>query len=89
MDGSVVDHRDDALSEEAPVEIRLDGVPLAVLMRTPGSDPDLARGFALTEGIVLSPHEIAAVEAVDDGDRFELKLSSGVVVDAERFRRSA
>lgn len=89
VDGPAVDRRDDVLAEEAPVEIRLSGVPLAVLMRTPGADPDLARGFALTEGIVLSPHEIASVQALDDGDRYELVLSAGIVVDAERFRRSA
>lgn len=80
--------RQDSLAEEAPVEIRLDGVPLAVLMRTPGQDPYLARGFALTEGIVLSPSEIADVDPVGDGDRFELRLAEGVSVDPERFRRS-
>lgn len=81
--------RQDSLAEEAPVEIRLNGVPLAVLMRTPGQDPALARGFALTEGIVLSPSEISSVEPVGDGDRFELKLAEGVEVDPEHFRRSA
>ena len=80
---------DDHLADEAPVEIRLGGVPLAVLMRTPGQDEALVRGFALTEGIVLSPAEIAAVTAVGDGDRWELVLADGVDVDPERFRRSA
>lgn len=86
-DGTI--RRQDDLAEEAPVEIRLDGVPLAVLMRTPGSDQALARGFALTEGIVLSPDEVAAVEPVGEGDRWELRLAEGVHVDPERFRRSA
>ena len=81
--------RQDELAEEAPVEIRLLGVPLAVLMRTPGDDVALARGFALTEGIVLSPSEIASVYSIDDGDRFELRLAPGVEIDPERFRRSA
>ncbi|MFP3914360.1 MAG: formate dehydrogenase accessory sulfurtransferase FdhD [Actinomycetota bacterium] len=79
----------DDLAEEAPVEIRLDGVPLAVLMRTPGADEALARGFALTEGIVISPDEVAAVEPVGVGDRWDLRLAQGVQVDPERFRRSA
>lgn len=86
-DGTI--RRQDDLAEEAPVEIRLDGVPLAVLMRTPGSDQALARGFALTEGIVLSPDEVAAVVPVGEGDRWELRLAEGVHVDPERFRRSA
>lgn len=89
VDGEVVSERDDSLAEEGPFEIRLAGVPLAVLMRTPGADEALARGFALTEGIVLTPGEIASVELLGDGDRMELVLAEGVVVDPERFRRSA
>jgi FdhD protein len=42
----------DALVVEEPLEIRLNNIPLAVVMRTPGDDFDLARGFLLTEGIV-------------------------------------
>lgn len=89
VDGETVTRRQDTLAEEAPVEIRLEGVPLAVLMRTPGNEVALVRGFALTEGIVLSPAEVAGVDPVGDGDRFELRLADGVTVDPERFRRSA
>ncbi len=42
----------DALVVEEPLEIRLNDIPLAVVMRTPGDDLDLARGFLLTEGIL-------------------------------------
>jgi len=42
----------DALAVEEPLEIRLNNIPLAVVMRTPGHDFDLARGFLLTEGIL-------------------------------------
>ena len=72
------------------MEIRLAGVPLAVLMRTPGYDIDLVRGFALTEGIVLDPNEIASVPAIGTGDdaRYELVFADGVHVDPERFRRT-
>ncbi|MGA7270855.1 MAG: formate dehydrogenase accessory sulfurtransferase FdhD, partial [Acidimicrobiia bacterium] len=86
--GGSGDRRDDLLAEEAPIELRLGGVPLAVLMRTPGADVDLARGFALTEGIVLGPGEIVDVEQVDEGDRYELVLAGGVEVDPSRFQRS-
>jgi len=41
----------DALVVEEPLEIRLNNTPLAVVMRTPGRDFELARGFLLTEGI--------------------------------------
>lgn len=89
VDGTGAGPREDALAEEAPVEIRLSGVPLAVLMRTPGQDVALARGFTLTEGIVLAPDEVADVVPVGDGDRFEIILADGIDVDPERFRRSA
>lgn len=81
----------DLLVTEAPVEFRLHGVPLAVLMRTPGHDEELGLGFAITEGIVLNPGEVAGVvpaSAADDGDRWSLELSDGVEVDAEQFRRN-
>ena len=45
----------DQVVVEAPMEIRLGKVPLAVLMRTPGNEEDLVLGFAITEGIVLGP----------------------------------
>ena len=48
---------DDRIVEEVPLEIRLEGTPLAVVMRTPGHDADLILGFALTEGILLGPDE--------------------------------
>ncbi len=81
---------DDVLVEEAPVEFRLGGVPLAVLMRTPGHDGELGLGFAITEGIVLGPHEVDEVRAAgsDSGDRYDLILAEGVVVDPEQFRRN-
>jgi FdhD protein len=47
-----IDKTSDALVVEEPLEIRLNNIPLAVVMRTPGDDFDLARGFLLTEGIV-------------------------------------
>jgi len=82
---------EDDLVTEAPLEIRLNGTPLAVLMRTPGDDEDLIRGFALTEGIVLSPSEIAsaapAPQAADD-NRWELTPAMGVDIDPAQFQRN-
>lgn len=80
---------DDTLAVEAPLEIRLGGVPLAVLMRTPGADRDLVLGFCLTEGILLSPSEAAEVRPWGEGDRYEVVLAEGVEVDPNQFRRNA
>lgn len=82
---------DDLLPAEEPAEFRLGGVALAVLMRTPGHDDELARGFALTEGIVLRPAELVAAEewpGAEGEGRFDLVLAEGVEVDPEQFRRN-
>ncbi len=42
---------DDRLAVEEPLEIRVGGRPIAVTMRTPGHDEELALGFCLTEGL--------------------------------------
>ena len=79
----------DLVVVEEPIEIRLGGVPLAVLMRTPGQEADLVLGFCLTEGIVLSPSEIAGVSSEGEGDRYRVDLAPGVTIDPEQFRRNA
>jgi FdhD protein len=61
-DGSVRSVQD-SLAAEEPLEIRVGGVPLAVTMRTPGHDLELAAGFLLTEGIIQSPEQIAGLRA--------------------------
>ncbi len=50
--------KDDVAVEE-PLEIRVDGRALAVTMRTPGHDEDLALGFLFGEGLIDGPHPAA------------------------------
>jgi FdhD protein len=45
------DEVDDRLAVEEPLELRIGGSPVAVTMRTPGHDEELALGFALSEGL--------------------------------------
>jgi FdhD protein len=47
----------DAVAVEEPLEIRINGQPVAVTMRTPGHDEELALGFCLSEG--LAPRDAA------------------------------
>jgi FdhD protein len=60
------DGRADQVAVEEPLEIRVDGRPLAVTMRTPGHDPELALGFLYGEGLIDSaraaepPRDLAA-----------------------------
>ena len=42
---------EDVVAVEEPLEIRIEGQPVAVTMRTPGHDEELALGFALSEGL--------------------------------------
>ncbi len=44
--------RTDEVAVEDPLEIRVDGEPLAVTMRTPGHDEELALGFLHGEGLI-------------------------------------
>jgi FdhD protein len=54
----------DFVAAEEPLEIRVGGEPLAITMRTPGHDEELALGFCLTEGIPATaaapPSDLAA-----------------------------
>ena len=48
----------DEVAVEEPLEIRVDGAPLAVTMRTPGNDEELALGFLFGEGLIDGPHDV-------------------------------
>jgi FdhD protein len=52
----------DEVAVEEPLEIRVDGSPLAVTMRTPGHDEELALGFLHGEGLIDGPREAGPTE---------------------------
>jgi FdhD protein len=53
--------RPETLAVEEPLEIRVNGSPITVTMRTPGSDFELAQGFLLTEGIITRRDDVASI----------------------------
>jgi len=65
-EGARIVERPDTLAVEEPLEIRADGRPLAVTMRTPGYDVDLALGFLLTEGLVAPDGVQEAINCADN-----------------------
>ena len=58
----VHDGRRDEVVVEEPLEIRVDGSPLAVTMRTPAHDEELALGFLHGEGLIDGPREAGPTE---------------------------
>ena len=71
----------DLLAVEEPLEIRIGGQPVAVTMRTPGHDEELALGFCVSEGL-----EPIAARAPDDlaANTVEVEAAG---FDPERLRR--
>jgi FdhD protein len=66
--GPVHTTRPDTVAAEEPLEIRLDGKPLAVTMRTPGHDFDLVHGFLATEGVITGPDDVLGLRYCDSVD---------------------
>ena len=60
-DGTVTE-RPETLVVEEPLEIRVNGAPVTVTMRTPGSDVELAQGFLLTEGVIARREDVLTVQ---------------------------
>ena len=75
------DEGEELLAVEEPLEIRIGGEPVAVTMRTPGHDEELALGFCLTEG--LTP---VSARVPDDLAANTVDVDAGGL-DPERLRR--
>ncbi|MFC9701440.1 formate dehydrogenase accessory sulfurtransferase FdhD [Streptomyces sp. NPDC055721] len=86
-DGAV-NTRPDTLVAEEPLEIRLNGRPIAITMRTPGDDFALAAGFLVSEGVLAAASDVRNIVycagATDDGRNtynvVDVQLAPDVVV---------
>jgi FdhD protein len=85
VDGTRSRSRFDRVATEEPLEIRLRAGratrTLAITMRTPGSDFELAAGFLLAEGVVASPDDISGISYCVDRDVGEEQRYNIVNVD--------
>jgi FdhD protein len=79
----------DELAVEEPLEIRVDGEPLAVTMRTPGEDEPLAAGFLAGEGLIAGPDDLIHVGPTDDlaANVVEVRTVAGLRRDPSAERR--
>ena len=67
MNGAVGCQEKDYLATEEPLEIRIEGHSIAVVMRTPGEDAELAAGFLVTEGLVRAASEVMEIQQEGPG----------------------
>lgn len=80
----------DAVAVEEPLEIRVGGEPLAITMRTPGDDANLALGFLFAEGVVRSVDDVGAIAPCgrpgDEGfgNAIDVTPGPGVSLDVDR-----
>ena len=84
--GAVSGQEQDLLAVEEPLQIRIGTHNLAVTMRTPGNDAELAAGFLLTEGFVRLACDIEEIKC--SRNTAVLKLARSVNIDFEGTRRN-
>jgi FdhD protein len=88
--------REDVLAVEEPLEMRVNGTALAVTMRTPGHDVDLAAGFLVSEGIITAGEHLATArycagataEGVNTYNVLDLRLAPGVAAPDPSTQRN-
>jgi FdhD protein len=89
--GASRERRADYLAKEEPLEIRVRGRSVAVTMRTPGHDQELAAGFLLTEGLIKKRNDVVEIASCPQGatpeNTLNVFLSRGLEVDFEKLTR--
>ena len=88
--GAVEPATDDDVVVEEPLEIRAAGETLAVTMRTPGHDRELAIGFLFAEGVVASRDDVSRVahcgrpDQEGFGNTIDVSPAAGAEFDVDR-----
>ncbi|HTP28329.1 MAG TPA: formate dehydrogenase accessory sulfurtransferase FdhD [Anaeromyxobacteraceae bacterium] len=90
-DGDVLREEPDALAVEEPLEIRVDGETVAVVMRTPGQEAELGLGFLLAEGLIAGSGDVGSVAscgrpgAEGHGNVLDVRSAGGALIDVQRL----
>jgi FdhD protein len=80
----------DELALEEPLEIRVDNRPVAVTMRTPGHDEELALGFLFSEGLIRRREQVVNTAAHPrnvDKNVIGIFLADGIEIDVKSLDR--
>ena len=91
--GRAVGESDDVLAVEEPLEIRVEGRSIAVVMRTPGHDRELAAGFLLSEGVIKAAKDLFDIttcvkpDGAGKGNAVDVALAHPGAVDLEKLTR--
>ena len=86
VEGGITRLREDNLAVEAPLEIRVISRSLAITMRTPGHDFELAAGFLLAEDIISSGSQIRGMTSPQP-DVVDIDLSPDAVTERPKSQR--
>jgi FdhD protein len=95
LESSTSRRRVETLAVEEPLEIRINGEPLLVTMRTPGDDIDLVHGLLLSESVVRLRSDVAGARYCDGAGRdgrntynvLDVRLAGHVMPPLPELRR--
>ncbi|MGI9239792.1 MAG: formate dehydrogenase accessory sulfurtransferase FdhD [Verrucomicrobiales bacterium] len=79
----------DEIACEEPLEIRVEGKSVAIVMRTPGHDEELTAGFLLSEGIVAGRGEIFEISQCPSQEGQQGNVIEVLLTDASRLDLAA
>ncbi|WP_221029533.1 formate dehydrogenase accessory sulfurtransferase FdhD [Actomonas aquatica] len=92
FNGNASSTDDDTLAVEEPLEIRVEGRSIALTMRTPGHDEELATGFLFTEGVLRSAADLLDLDVCSandggPGNVINVRLRDPAAVDLDKLSR--
>jgi FdhD protein len=85
-EGAAMRTEQDLIAVEEPLDLRVGDRNLAVTMRTPGNDDELAAGFLYTEGLITDRDQVANIDVAEN--QVTVRLSGSADVDLSKLQRN-